>query len=60
MGHGISTRQPSSQKRTGLRSPAMLTIGRVGMDSYCLIDGGEMHRKARPKGEGLVPEIVGT
>jgi hypothetical protein len=60
MDHEISTRQPSLQKRTELKSPAMLTIGRVEMGRYCLIDGGEMHRKARPKGEGLVQEIVET
>lgn len=60
MDHGISTRPPSLQRRTGLKSPAKLTIAMVETGRYCLIDGGTMYRKARPKGEGLVPGTVAT
>jgi hypothetical protein len=36
----------------------MLTTEMIETGRYCLIDEGEMYRKARPKGEGLVPGIV--
>ena len=60
MGHEISTRPPSSQKRIGLKLPGMLRTETVETGRYCLIDWGSRYRRARPKGEGLVPGIVAT